>query len=73
MRNKRGNARTSKIFRESFRDTAPKAPKGLLIITKRKRKSADQLEVLASEYTRCQNWSRKKITELSEKTGLSEG
>ena len=41
-------------------------------IKKRKRKSIDQLKVLAQEFQICTEWDKDKITKLSKKTGLSE-
>jgi hypothetical protein len=49
------------------------SPKMDFNTNRRKRKSASQLDLLASEYVRCPNWSRKKINEMAERTGLSEG
>jgi Homeodomain len=40
---------------------------------KRKRKSQNQLEILAAEFEICNEWDKEKISSLSKKTGLSEG
>lgn len=39
---------------------------------KRKRKNNSQLKILKSEFLKCDNWNKEKITQVSQITGLSE-
>ena len=41
-------------------------------LKKRKRKSSGQIKVLKAELDRQSNWSKEKIVEMSELTGLSQ-
>ena len=43
------------------------------IIRKRKRKNADQLEILNGEFDRDPHWSKERLCAISSLTGLSEG
>jgi hypothetical protein len=75
MRNKRVHVKAGRFLTykrsECSDSTASNSPRGA--IHKRRRKTAEQLNLLEDEYIRNQNWSRKKIGELALRTGLSEG
>jgi hypothetical protein len=47
-------------------------PNGERIIRRRKRKNKDQMQLLALEFDKNPVWTKERLFELSELTGLSE-
>ena len=62
------------IFQKNaYRETLPTHTEtGERIIRRRKRKNRDQMDLLAVEFDKNPDWSKERLFELSELTGLSE-